>query len=812
MFGKRDNSDIPDTRQGWNMFRLLQMRGKPGLDHKTTRFDYTHPDNKHHIFRYSELVFPKKIIINFIITSAIAIYIFFYIAFLIQGWTIKRNEKIFNQHQALQVFLSKQGIEESIYEIFYTFKTAQDYFYDDLLPAGKDHEKNRIFQFVQSSKQEIMGFLISYSSGNIDYHNLSTGETEDVAKSVGSMWLKEYWKTLGTSSRDPMSVYLYVSHNYQFIGNIIPVHDKGRVAGLLCIVIDLKPIINRYVFPMGMGEYGSGSLLTGDGVILFDEDAANIGKNIFTIDKIDAEIVRTFSNDVLGEPVGTGHFRFTDDEGNPQKRIAAWHSLNIGRQKLILLLTATEKQVNSALFDFQTQLMILGFSLMSILIIISFVLIASRKKIVQENARHLEVLIQQRTEELALSETRYQAVFQTANDDILIIKENKIVNFNNKALKTFGYTEEELKNLSPSDISEKEFEKDSEQLFANYIEEAKNGRPQFFEWKSLRKDGTSFYSEISLSSLDLGEQHYILAIIRDVSERKKAQTELEKLNAELELRVLLRTGELEESNNALKDSLIKLKETQKNLVEAEKMASLAVLVAGVAHEINTPIGISVTAASYLMQQTDILNEKYSQGSMKRSELESYIKTALESVKVLLDNVGKASDHISSFKKVAVDQASQEKRIFNLKEYINEVLSSLMPALKKTKHKVIITGKDDINIESMPGALSQIVTNLVMNSLKHGFEGIESGEIKIDLDIDNDKATFRYSDNGVGMDDGIKQKLFDPFFTTKRGLGGSGLGMHIVYNLVTQSLKGTIAYETSPCNGLYFEIKWPVDIK
>ncbi|MCL2705438.1 MAG: PAS domain S-box protein [Spirochaetaceae bacterium] len=812
MFGKRDNSDMPGTRHGWNMFRLLQMRNRPGLDHKSSKFDPAHHDNEHHIFRYSELVFPKKIIINFVITSAIAIYVFFYIAFLIQGWTIKRNEKIFNQHQSLQVFLAKQGIEESIYEIFYTFKTAQDYFNDDLLPLGKNHEKNRIFQFVQSSKQEILGFLISYSDGSIDYSNLSTGETDDVAKSVGSTWLKEYWKTLGTSSRDPMSVYLYVSHNYQFIGNIIPVKERGRVAGLLCIVIDLKPIINRYVFPMGMDEYGTGSLLTGDGLILFDEDSANIGKNIFTIDKIDTEIVKTFSNDVLGEPVGTGHFRFVDSEGRPQKRLAAWHSLNIGRQKLILLLTATEKQVNSALFDFQTQLMILGFSLMSILIIISFVLIASRKKIVQENARQLEILIRQRTEELALSETRYQAVFQTANDVILIIKENKIVNFNNKALKTFGYTEEELKKLSPGDISEKEFEKDSEQLFTDYMEEVKKGIPQFFEWKNSRKDGSSFYSEISLSNLDLGEEHYLLAIIRDITERKKAQTELEKLNAELELRVFLRTGELEDSNNALKDSLIKLKETQKSLVEAEKMASLAVLVAGVAHEINTPIGISVTAASYLKQQTDILNTKFAQGTMKRSELESYINSAIESAKVLLDNVEKASDHISSFKKVAVDQASQEKRTFNLKGYMNEILLSLMPAFKKTKHKVTVIGQDDINIESMPGALSQIVTNLVMNSLKHGFEGIESGEIKIELDIDKDIAIFRYSDNGVGMDEATKSRLFDPFFTTKRGSGGSGLGMHIVYNLVTQSLKGTIIFETSPGNGLFFEIKWPVGTK
>ena len=813
MFSEKDKSNIPNKKDGWNIFNLMHKRNRADQHHKEPKSDPAPPDNKHHIFKYSELVFPKKIIINFVISSAIALYIFFNIAFIIQGWTIKRNERIFNQHQALQVLLAKQGIEESIYEIFYNFKVAQDYFFDDLLPAGEDHRKERIFNFIQTSKQEILAFIISYSEGSINYSNLSLGELEDVAKSVGSMWLNEYWNTLEASSRNPMSVYLYASSSYQLIGNIVPIYGKGKIEGLICIVMDLKPIINRYVAPMGMDEYGSGSFFTGTGVMLFDEDPANIGKNIFTIGMIGAEIVETFSLDVLNQPAGTGTFRFFDDEGKTHTRLAAWHSVNIGQQKLILLLTATEKQVNSALFDFQVQLIVLGFTLISSLIVINFILIASRKKIVQENARHLEVLIEQRTEELALSETRYQAVFQTANDVIFIIKDNKIVRFNNKALETFGYTEEELKKLSPLNISEKEFDgENAEQLYLNYVEEAKKGNPQFFEWVSVRKDGSSFYSEISLSSLDLGEEHYILAIIRDVTERKKAQRDLEILNAELEKRVFLRTGELEDSNIALKESLMKLQETQRSLVEAEKMASLAVLVAGVAHEINTPVGISFTAASYLRQQTDILNAKFSQGTMKRSELESYINTTLESTKVLLDNIEKASEHINSFKKVAVDQASKEKRVFNLKGYINEVLLSLQPAFKKTKHKVVVTGKDNINIESMPGALSQIITNLVMNSLKHGFEGIASGEIKIDVDIDRDIAIFRYSDNGIGMDQETKEKMFDPFFTTKRGTGGSGLGMHIVYNLVTQSFKGIIAFESFPNKGTSFEIKWQVDIK
>ncbi len=772
------------------------------------------PVNQKHLFRYSELVFPRKIIINFFLSSALAIYAFFSIAFMIQGWAIKRNEKIFTEQQALQVLIAKQAMDEGIYEIFYDLDILQMYFRDDIL-QNEDYKKNRLFQFVQTSKQEILGFLVSYKPGSIDYSNLSTGEREEVAKSVGAVWLKNYWNDVGIFNKETVVAPLYVSSNYQLIGDILPVWSSGELKALICVVMDLKPMMNRFIFPISMGEYGSGTLLTGDGTVLFDENLKNVGKNIFSFDLLDPEMMKKFNETVLNQTLGSSDFNFTGSKGKSQRRLGAWHSMNIGKQKLVLLLTATEQQVNSTLFDFQIQIIALGVVLVVAVVSINFVLITSRKKIVQENARHLEVLVQQRTEELAISETRYQAIFQSANDTIMILRENRIVNFNRKALEMFGYSEDEFRGMSPLDVSLDEIDGvRTADLLSHYMEEAHHGKPQFFEWPQVRKDGSFFDTEVSLSLLDLADDHLLLAIVRDVTERKKAQTDLQKLNAELEQRVMLRTAELEDSNIALKESFAKLQETQKSLVEAEKMASLAMLVAGVAHEINTPVGISITAASHLREQTELITARYKEGNIKKSELENYITVAGESSKVLLDNLEKASEHIGSFKKVAVDQTSREKRAFNLKGYVGEVLTSLQPVLKKTTHNVIIKGRDDIEIESMPGALSQIVTNLVMNSLKHGFEGIENGEIRIDTDYDNYReiATLSYSDNGKGMDSLTKQKIFEPFFTTKRGSGGSGLGMHIVYNIVTQSLKGEITCESSPGNGTIFMIKWPVGMK
>jgi len=224
------------------------------------------------------------------------------------------------------------------------------------------------------------------------------------------------------------------------------------------------------------------------------------------------------------------------------------------------------------------------------------------------------------------------------------------------------------------------------------------------------------------------------------------------------------------------------------------------------------VGIGVTAASYLEEQTRQFDSKYRSNQMKRSDLESYLAMANDSAKVILDNLHLASERISSFKQVAVDQTSQEIRKFKLKEYIEDIITSIQPAYKKTRHKVVLTGDDSISVISAPGALSQVFTNLVMNSLKHGFEGIEQGTMTIDVHRGGNGVEIVYSDNGVGMTPEVAKKIYDPFFTTKRGRGGSGLGMNIVYNLVTRTLGGEIRCESAPGKGakFYINLPWEID--
>lgn len=281
---------------------------------------------------------------------------------------------------------------------------------------------------------------------------------------------------------------------------------------------------------------------------------------------------------------------------------------------------------------------------------------------------------------------------------------------------------------------------------------------------------------------------------------------------QMQKQIRWRQEKLSEKVTQLDSSLHQLRQTQKQLVESEKMASLAGLVAGVAHEINTPIGVSVTASSHLQSELKIVQNKYTDGSLGAEDLEDYIQDANAATGIILSNLQRAAALIKSFKQVAVDQSSAEIRTLNLKEYMDEIILNLHPRLKKTSHQVIVLIADDINLTTVPGALAQIMTNLIMNSLLHAFEKDVAGEITISAVINGSNAELTYHDNGKGIIKEDKNKIFEPFFTTKRGAGGSGLGMHITYNLVTSTLKGKIACTSEPDHGAEFVMVFPAHIE
>lgn len=293
-------------------------------------------------------------------------------------------------------------------------------------------------------------------------------------------------------------------------------------------------------------------------------------------------------------------------------------------------------------------------------------------------------------------------------------------------------------------------------------------------------------------------------ILQDISQRKLMEQRMANYNRILEEEVAERTRKLTEA-------LENLKATQSQLVEAEKMAALGGLVAGVAHEINTPVGIGVSMASFLAHETEKIVETVKTGKMKISALKQYLQTATESSDLILNNLNRAAELVQSFKKVAVDQTSLDQRSFQVKPYIEEILLNLRHVLKRTEHRIEVHGAEEITLRSYPGAFSQIISNLVMNSLKHAYEEGDAGYMRFDIIEEDNQLTLTYQDDGAGIPPKHLNKIFDPFFTTARSRGGSGLGLHIVYNLVTQTLHGTIRCESEIGKGTKFIITLPIDV-
>ncbi|MES2127851.1 MAG: GAF domain-containing protein [Pseudomonadota bacterium] len=301
------------------------------------------------------------------------------------------------------------------------------------------------------------------------------------------------------------------------------------------------------------------------------------------------------------------------------------------------------------------------------------------------------------------------------------------------------------------------------------------------------------YTQADLDLLAFMASHVAVAIARMQADRaiRKAKERLEK------------------QNTSLNAALTALQEAQSELVRQEKLASLGRLVAGVAHEINTPLGICVTATSHLVQELKLTREELEAGEMTEDSLNQFLDIIDQSLRIMTTNTQRAAALVRSFKQVAVDQSSDDIRSFKLKNYLDEVLLSLQPKLKGRPITLEIDCPADVQMESFPGAVSQIVTNMVVNSLVHGFDHEQEGKITIAVRLEeDDQLVFDYSDDGMGMDKDALSKLFDPFFTTKRGQGGSGLGAHILYNLVTGALGGTVKAHSAPNMGLHYQLRFP----
>jgi len=269
----------------------------------------------------------------------------------------------------------------------------------------------------------------------------------------------------------------------------------------------------------------------------------------------------------------------------------------------------------------------------------------------------------------------------------------------------------------------------------------------------------------------------------------------------------LRIRDLTINLNAKVEELTK---TRFELVQSEKMASLGRLVAGFAHELNTPLGVAVGSASALQGEAKKINCLMEQEEVDVDELLSALDVIDKGFNLTLSNIERAANLVTSFKRTAVDQTSDEVRSFHVHEVISDTINTLHSHFKKTNIEILVDCPKELKVISLPGALEQILSNLLMNSLIHGFnEGKNAGVIQIKAQLLKEHLQLEYSGNGVGIASENLEKIFEPFFTTNRAHGGSGLGMYICYNLVTTQLHGTINCKSALGKGVLFKIDFPV---
>jgi signal transduction histidine kinase len=268
--------------------------------------------------------------------------------------------------------------------------------------------------------------------------------------------------------------------------------------------------------------------------------------------------------------------------------------------------------------------------------------------------------------------------------------------------------------------------------------------------------------------------------------------------------------ELRASKEKAESALHELNTAQQNLIDAERLAALGGLVAGVAHEVNNPIGISLTVASSFARRTEAFEDELKTGNgLRRSQLDEFVRTSRDAAQQLVSNLHRAGELIQSFKQVAVDRSHAERRTFNLSEATDQIIASLRPALKKASIALAVEVPENLVIDGYPGSYGQILTNLFLNAATHAFPDGRSGTITISAKPrGSDDVEIIFADDGAGMTPDVQRQAFDPFFTTRRNEGGTGLGLHIVYNLVTQQLGGRMMLDSRPGQGTTFRIIMP----
>lgn len=413
-------------------------------------------------------------------------------------------------------------------------------------------------------------------------------------------------------------------------------------------------------------------------------------------------------------------------------------------------------------------------------------------------------------EELRSSEQRFSTFFQSSPVAMYVkhIRGQHVIRDVNDAFaELFQRRREELIGSNSAELGLYRDPADRRKLVDELIRNGSlDSHPEIW---MRRGEGSEVLVQFSGHTFTLAGEKLAIMACTDVTDKRRIENQIRELNTNLEQRVVERTEELQRANQELAAALETLNLAQEELVRSEKLAALGALVAGIAHELNTPIGNSLMVASTLVDQTRALTAGYHERGLKRSDLEGYLSDAGKAGDILMRNLQRAASLVTGFKQVAIDQTSSQRRKFSVAEVVSEIMLTLWPTLKKTGFVFNQQVPQELEMDSYPGPLGQVITNLVNNALLHGFDGRSTGTVTITAMTNAEGwVELEVTDDGVGIPAANLNRIFDPFFTTKLGAGGSGLGLNIAHNIVTGILGGKMRVNSEPGVGSSFVITMP----
>jgi PAS domain S-box-containing protein len=407
--------------------------------------------------------------------------------------------------------------------------------------------------------------------------------------------------------------------------------------------------------------------------------------------------------------------------------------------------------------------------------------------------------LEQSQQRLSESEARFKTLFDMAPLPLTVSdREGRIIAANRAVTHTFGAAAASLIGKRSDEVPFWASTLERDRIWRMY---QADGAVHGAIAGVLLPDGSVGSVAIWSSSLTLDGNQSIIWALLDLTEELNAKRELKDLNVSLESRVRERSAALERANADLSAALDTLQRTQDELLAAEKMASLGSLVAGIAHELNTPIGNSLLASTSLRDRVAEFERHVAAGALRRSELTAHLEEVGTASELIAGSLHKAAELISSFKQIAVDQTNDQRRSFDLLSAVQDTIATYMPRLRRAHCETVLRIPAGLVFDSYPGGLYQILNNLINNALAHAFDQRKGGVITVSAGaVDAETVELMFGDDGAGMPDDVLRRVFDPFFTTKMGQGGTGLGMNIVYNIVTGVLGGRITIDSAPGAG------------